>query len=133
MRSSRALGHALAAAVACVADDPPPPVGESHCLLPEARVVEQFVPPTAHRNGWNPLVRGTRFVHTGLPGSTHSRPVDEAGPQAWAPLMRIALDAAGLDRVRDRAMAIERDKHQRRPRAYGNTPPAERAPPATID
>jgi hypothetical protein len=133
MRSSRALGQALAAAVACVADDPPPPAGESHGLLPEACVIEQFVPPTANRNGWNPLERGTRFVHTVTLGSTDSRPVDDAGPRTWAPLIRIALDAAGLSRVRDRATAVERDKYQRRPRAYGNTPPAERAPPATID
>lgn len=133
MRSSRALGQALAAAVACVADDPPRPAGESHGLLPEACVVEQFVPPMANRNGWNPLERRTRFVHTVTLGSTDSHPVDEAGTTTWAPLIRIALDAAGLDRVHDRATAIERDKHQRRPRAYGNRPPAERAPPATID
>lgn len=133
MRNSRTLGQALAAAVACVAEDPPPPAGDNHGLVPEACVVEQFVPPTANRNEWNPLERGTRFAHTLTRGLTDSRPVDEAGPKTWAPLIRIALDAAGLDRVRDRAMAIERDQYQRRPRAYGNTPPAERAPPATID
>lgn len=132
MRSSRALGQALAAAVACVADDPPPPAEESHGLLLEACVIEQFVPPMANRDGWKPLERGTRFVHTVMLGSTDSCPVDETGPQTRAPLIRVALDAAGLDRVRDRAMAIERDKHQRRPRAYGNTPPAERGPPATL-
>jgi hypothetical protein len=133
MRSSRALGQALAAAVACIADDPPPPAGESHGVVPEARVVEQFVPPTANRNGWKPLERGTRFAHMLTLGPTDSRPVDETGPETWAPPIRIALDVAGLDRVRDRATAIERDKYQRRPRAYGNTPPAERAPPVTID
>ncbi|HMA40465.1 MAG TPA: hypothetical protein VKP10_10325 [Gemmatimonadales bacterium] len=132
MRSSRALGQALVAAVACVADDPPPPAGESHGLVPEARVVEQFVAPTANRYGWKPLERGTRFVHAVSPGSTDSRPVDETGPKSRAPLMRVALGAAGLDRVRDRAMAIDRDRYQRRPRAYGNTPPAERAPPTPL-
>lgn len=132
MRNSRALGQALAAAVACVADDPPPPAGESHGVVPEARVVEQFVPPTANRNGWKPLERGTWFVHTVTLGSTDNRWGNVAGPKTRAPLMRIALGAAGLDRVRDRAMAIERDKYQRRPRAYGNTPPAERGPPATL-
>lgn len=132
MRSSRALGQALAAAVACVADDPPPPAGERHGVLPEACVVERFVPRTAHRNGWKPLERGTWFVHTVTLGSTDNRWVNVAGPKTQAPLMRIALGAAGLDRVRDRAMAIERDKYQRRPRAYGNTPPAERGPPATL-
>lgn len=125
MRNSRALGQALAAAVACVADDPPRPAGERHGLLPEACVVEQFVPPMANRNGWN--------VYEGTAGSTNCRPVDEAGPKTRLPLIQVALDAAGLDRVRDRAMAIERDKYQRRPRVDGNTPPAERAPPATID
>ena len=132
MRSSRALGQALAAAVACVADDPPPPAGESRGLSPEACVIERFVPPTANRNGWNPLERGARFVHPVTPVSTESRPMDEAGPKSRAPVMRVALDAAGLDRVRDRAMAIERDRYQRRPRAYGNKPPAERGPPATL-
>lgn len=86
----------------------------------------------ANRDGWKPLERGTRFVHTVMLGSTDSCPVDETGPQTRAPLIRVALDAAGLDRVRDRAMAIERDQYQRRPRAYGNTPPAERGPPATL-
>lgn len=132
MRSSRALGQALVAAVACVADDPPPPAGERHGVVPEARVVEQFVPPTANRNGWKPLERGTRFVHTVTPGSTDSRSVNAVGSKTRAPLILVALDAAGLDCVRDRAMAIDRDKYQRRPRAYGNTPPAERGPPATL-
>src|SRR5512143_26246 len=133
MRSRRVLGQALAAAVACVADDPPRPADESHGVLPEACLVEQFAPPTANRNEWKPLERGTRFVHAVTRGAADSRPVNEAGPKSWTPPIRIALDAAGLDRVRDRAMAIDRDKYQRRPRAYGNTPPSERAPPATID
>jgi hypothetical protein len=133
MRSSRALGQAFAAAVACIADDPPPPAGESHGVVPEARVVEQFVPPTANRNGWKPLERGTGFAHTPTLGPTNRRPVDETRPKTWAPLIRIALDAADLDRVRANAMAVERDQQQRRPSVYGNTPPAERAPPATTD
>lgn len=43
------------------------------------------------------------------------------------------LDAVTLDRVRASAMEMERNAYQRSPSVYGNTPPAERAPPTTID
>src|SRR5512143_913382 len=108
MRSSRALGQALAAAVACVADDPPRPADESHGVLPEACLVEQFAPPPANRNAWKPRERGTRFVHAVTRGAADSRAGNEAGPKSWPTPVRITPDAAGLDRVRDRVMAIYR-------------------------
>jgi hypothetical protein len=135
MRNSRALGQALVAAVACAADDPPPPAGDRHGLVPAAYVAGRLVRPTEIRDRWMSRAELTTVIG-GVLMITETR-VGWRGTGAKSrdtiPLIQIGLGAAGLDRVRASAMEVQRDQHQRRPSAYGNTPPAERAPPATID
>ena len=127
MRSSRAFGQALAAAVACVADDPPPPAGEDHGLVPQTYLAGQFDRPAKIGHVWLTI---TETPHVAKARAAWRATADR-GRETF-PLMQIALDAADRGRVRAAALTIRRDEHQRSPSMYSNTPPAERAPPATI-
>ena len=133
MRNSRALGQALVTAVACAAEDPPPPAGDRHGLVPEACVAGQFVRPTVIRDRWMPRPDLTTAIGGVLTIARAGWRGASAKSRDTVPLIQIGLDAASLDRVRASAMEVERGQHQCRPSAYGKTPPAERAPPATID
>ena len=135
MRNSRAFGQALVAAVACVADDSPPPAGDRHGLLPQACAIGRLARPTAIRDQWAPVEEAAgQAFEAGPKASTVRVGWRAAGVKSRGthPVIQIALDAAGLDRVRAGARAMERDAGQRSGSVYGNSPPAARAPPAPL-